>query len=213
MPGRHHPVGSHCELTGRHTADEARTAVALSIGVPLARDHAAAIEAIIGRLRARTDWIALAHPSPHLTLLVLLEAPPLDTVDEIIRKVARRTPVFPARARGYGVFADEHEQLVLYTPVVRSDALTRLHRSLFDAFDDIGAGVDGHYYPEAWLPHITLCNRDLTPEVLGELVASMATARAISWRLNLDRVARFGPDVETSTFSLSAPQAPRGNAP
>jgi 2'-5' RNA ligase len=181
--------------------------VALTIGVPLARDHAAAIEVIFRRLRARTDWTALAHPSPHLTLLVLLEAPPLDTVDDIIRKVAGRTLVFPARARGYGVFADEHEQLVLYTPVVRTGALTNLHRSLFQAFDDIGAYVDGHYHPDAWLPHITLCNRHLTPEILGELVAAMATARAISWRLNLDRVARFGPGVETSTFPLRALQA------
>jgi len=179
------------------------TAGTLTIGVPLATDHAAAIQAIIDRLRARTGLRGLPYPSPHLTLLVLLEAPSLETVDGIIASVALRTSAFSARARGYGVFVDEHDQFVLFTPVVRGDALTSLHRSLFEAFVARGARVDGHYRPETWLPHVTLCNRQLTPAVLGEFVTSMATARMITWRFNIDRVARLGPGLEESEFPLA----------
>lgn len=176
--------------------------MALTVGVPLASDHAAAIEDLFRRLRARTELRELPRPTPHLSLLVVLDAPPLDVVDDLLGDVARRTTAFSARARGYGVFADELDELVLYAPVVRSDALAQLHRNLFEAFTKSGARIDGHYHPDTWLPHVTLFHRHLTPERLGEIVASLATTRMITWRLTVDHLARFGPDFQTSTVSL-----------
>jgi 2'-5' RNA ligase len=187
--------------------------VAFTVGVQLTADHVGAIETIFERVRERPGCSDLAHPVPHLTLLVLLEAPSLDRIDHTLARIALRASAFFARARGFGVFADEHDQLALYTPVVRNRALNALHRSLFDAFTSVGARVDGHYQPDTWLPHVTLCNRHLTPDTLREIVTSMASARMITWRLRIDHLARFGRGAETRTFPLrSICASTRGSA-
>jgi 2'-5' RNA ligase len=162
-----------------------------------------ALEALFARVRARTGDADLSIPTPHVTLVVLLESPPLAGVDEIIERVAIETRPFPARARGFGVFADEDGQLVLYAPVVRSTALNDLHRSLFEAFTSAGVRVDGYYHPGAWLPHITLCNGRLTPELLGTVVTSLAGAHMLTWRLPVHCLARFGPGVAARAFPMS----------
>jgi 2'-5' RNA ligase len=177
-------------------------AVALTVGVPLAREHALATLTIPDPLRERLTVKGAPEWLPHLSLLVLVDPPGIERVDEILAGAAQRTRAFSARARGYGVFAEEPDGLVLYAPVVRSETLTQLHRELFDAFDAVGARVDGHYHPDAWLPHITLCTGTLTATVVGELVASMAAARAITWSLRVDRITRLGPGAETSVFGL-----------
>jgi 2'-5' RNA ligase len=184
--------------------------VAITVAVPLTADHTTAIDAIIGRLRARTGIEEIPPPTPHLTLLVLLEAPPLGAVDDTIATVAAGMDRFTARARGFGVFADEHDQLVLYTPVVRGDALAELHRSLYDEFVELGARIDGHYRPETWIPHVTICNQDLTPDHLGDLTRSLASEHMITWRLTVDHVARFGPGFDVVTFPLRATRSSGG---
>jgi 2'-5' RNA ligase len=178
--------------------------VAITVAVPLSADHTSAIHAIIGRLRVRTGIEEVSSPTPHLTLLVLLEAPSLREVDDTIATVAGASAPFTARARGFGAFADEDAQPVLYTPVVRGDALARLHRSLYDAFVELGARIDGHYGPDTWIPHVTICNQDLTPEHLGDLTRSLARDHMITWRLTVDHVARFGPGNDVVTFPLRA---------
>jgi 2'-5' RNA ligase len=178
--------------------------VGITVAVPLTADHTTAIDAIIDRLRARTGIEEIPHPTPHLTLLVLLEAPPLEAVDDAIARIAATSAPFTARARGFGVFADEHDQLALYIPVVRGDGLAELHLTLYDAFLELGARIDGHGRPDTWIPHITICNQDLTPGLLGDLMRSLASAHMITWRVKVDHVARYGPGADVATFPLRA---------
>jgi 2'-5' RNA ligase len=177
--------------------------VALTVCVPLVGDHARVASAIAGQVHTRLAPGGGVGP-PHLSLAVLLAAPEPELVDSVAMRVAQHTAAFSVRSRGCAVFADEHDQLTLYTPVVRTDALAALHRELFDEFVAAGCEVDGHYHPEGWIPHVTLCGRTLEPRVLGEVIASTAALRTISWRLRVETIARLGPGHEFTSFALAA---------
>ena len=73
-------------------------------------------------------------------------------------------------------------------PVVRSPDLSRFHQALWQAVDGIGQGTGDHYRPARWMPHITLAHFDLTPPLLGEIVAALAD-RDFEWEIPIDTVA------------------------
>ncbi|HET9442927.1 MAG TPA: 2'-5' RNA ligase family protein [Acidimicrobiales bacterium] len=178
------------------TATRRRSAVTL--GVPLDRDHvAAAAEA--------AAHAGLAPPStaacPHVTLLVLLELPPGPGVDDAVGRVAARTAPFAVRARNLGVFDDGAGGLVLHVPVVRSEPLARLHHDLYAALTAAGATVDGYHAPDSWFPHVTLGDR-LGPADLVAAVAALAARPAITWTLPVTELVRMDPSGETTVVPL-----------
>lgn len=175
---------------------------ALTVGVPVVGDHETAARLLRVRLCERRGLHEPPAARPHVSLLVLLDAPVPESVDAVLARVAARSKAFSVRARGYGVFVDQQSGIVLYTPVVRTEALSRLHAELFHALRSEGVRIDGHYHPDTWFPHVTLWPLSMTPLALGEAMECVASGPAISWTLPVDSIGRFGPEEHPPVFHL-----------
>jgi 2'-5' RNA ligase len=176
--------------------------MAVTVGVPLVSDHFAIARHLDERVHAALAAQTPHCTQPHLSLLVLLDDPEIERVDELLVRVARRVAPFPVRARGYGAFVDAG-RLVLYVPVVRTAALAALHDVAFHAAKRAGLHVDGHYSAESWIPHVTLCELPLRQSEVARLLATDDTLPPISWKLTVDRLARVGVD-DADAFVLGA---------
>ena len=107
-------------------------------------------------------------------------------VEEALANVARSVPRFSVRTTGLGMFTGETP--VLYVPVVKSPALTRLHRKIWEALDTAGSDISPLYSPEHWMPHITLGHGDLDASNIPAIMALMA-GRNFSWEIAIDNLA------------------------
>ena len=108
-----------------------------------------------------------ATPDPHLTYQ-LAGIEKLDTLKNVLDKLASTTPRFTAHSTGLGVFPGQ--QPVIYIPVLRSDRLNALHRHLLRAIAPLCSQTDKFSSPDLWLPHISLALHDTTPELLGPVL-------------------------------------------
>lgn len=105
---------------------------------------------------------------PHVTLLV---RPELATTSFKEALALLPLPI----TLGEPVTFDHGDRVVLARPVLRSDALLALYRSVHDA---AGAGEDAaHTAPGDWSPHVTLARR-LRRESLTAALALLAPAHA-----------------------------------
>jgi 2'-5' RNA ligase len=175
---------------------------AVTIGVPLDGDHAAAVDAIRRRLEVPSSPRPLV---PHLSLAVLLEVPPDADIDGVITEIASRTPPFSVRARGFGVFHDGDGGLVLHLPVVRTAALALLHDAVVDAFTAAGRQIEGHYTAASWFPHVTLWAHTLTPALLRRAIGRLATGPPLGWTLPVTRLVRLESTGVTAEALLEGP--------
>lgn len=180
-----------------------RAVTTTTVGVPLRPEHEEAV--ITARRRAGVPLPVDETWTPHVSFLVLLAAPPLEQLDDILAEVAARTSPFTVRARGIGVFTGQDpDELVLHVPVVRSPEMESLHGALLTRVEAAGASVDGHYLPEAWFPHITLCRQVLTADELLEGVDSLLDRAPVSWDLPIESVARFDETGIPARFSFAS---------
>lgn len=163
--------------------------VPVTVGIPLDDDHVAAVCGI----RRRLGTPRVSRPSsPHISLLVLLDAPDQHAIDEAVRSVAARTARFAVRARGFGVFDDGDGPPVLHVPVVRSTELARLQGDTYETMAALGAKIDGHYAPTSWLPHVTLWDRVPTVDKLAAAVVELAAGPPIAWSVPVSCLATMG---------------------
>jgi hypothetical protein len=93
---------------------------------------------------------------------------------------------FCVRTSGLALFTGASP--VLYIPVVRSTELTQLHAALWQAVEGVGAGVSHYYYPDHWMPHITLAQGDLDNVNLPEIIRRLS-GRNFTWEMVVNNVA------------------------
>ena len=107
-------------------------------------------------------------PFPHLTWLgcEMLDTPRLV---EALGDFAHGTAPVPVRSASLGLFMKPAP--VLHLAVVRSPALSALHRRLWDLVEAYAAEMHGLYRPELWVPHITLAQGDLSPDLIPRAMA------------------------------------------
>ncbi|MHB8575739.1 MAG: 2'-5' RNA ligase family protein [Dehalococcoidia bacterium] len=103
----------------------------------------------------------------------------------ILTRVCQAYQPFHVRTGGLGVFTGSRP--VLYVPVVRDPALVRMHADLWAALESEGIGVQEHYAPENWIPHITIGFGDLDADVIGHIVSHLST-RDFAWGCEIDNV-------------------------
>ncbi len=108
-----------------------------------------------------------ATPDPHLTFQ-LAGVRKLSALNQVLRDVARSTVPFPAFTMGLGLFPGPNP--VIYIPVLRSEALNRLHQRIIEATRPLCLRTDKFSGPDCWLPHISLALHDTTPELLGPVL-------------------------------------------
>ena len=129
--GSRHRSPSDAHAPSAHTTrpEGGVIAVSLTVGVPLARRTRARLHSR-SWIRCASAWVSRKRPNGSRT-----SACWYCSTHRGSKESTRSSPVPPNGrerslrvARGYGVFAEEHDGPVFYAPVVRSEALTHLHR-------------------------------------------------------------------------------------
>jgi 2'-5' RNA ligase len=159
--------------------------------------HRELIENIWGGLKAVFGFKQLAGATaPHFIYQSAEQYDPQAT-DTVLARIAAATPAFTITTGVVGVLRGP--RCVLYLPVLESDALDRLHATLWHDVAPLAAGVRQAYAAETWAPHITLAvspiNEAQMPRVLRFL-----EARDTRWALPVTNLC-FVPD----TASVAVP--------
>jgi 2'-5' RNA ligase len=124
-------------------------------------------------------------PYPHFSYHVAA-AYDLSRLDPILQALAGETALFRVRTAGLGVFPGT--QPVLYLPVVRTAALSRVHAAVWQAVTPVAGDSIGYYHPDRWMPHITIGFGDVAPDRLAPIIAHLA-ARPFDWEIKIDQFA------------------------
>lgn len=107
-------------------------------------------------------------------------------VEVLLERVAREYPPFKVYTAGLGLFL--RPKPVLYLPVVRSAAVSRVHRALWPALNTIATEPNEHYQPDYWLPHISLTHGDLRSEMLPGVVRLLGEFD-LRWEIEVNTLA------------------------
>jgi 2'-5' RNA ligase len=110
-------------------------------------------------------------PFPHITYHVA-EHYEVEQIGALLKRFASEHTRFTVRTAGLGIFTGANP--VVYIPVVRSPQLSRFHRLLWDELGDAGLGVNEHYQPEGWVPHVTLAIGDVDSVNLPHVIRHLA---------------------------------------
>lgn len=162
----------------------------------LVGEHRRAVEEIRSgleeRFGIRGDY---AGHLPHFSYQVAEEYD-VGRLKELLRGFAREVSPFEVRTSGLGVFTGERP--VLYVPIVRTPALSWLHRVLWRELSGTGQNISGYYRPEYWIPHITLAQGERFEELLPDVLCWLKD-REFGWKVpvnNLALIQRAGPEHE-----------------
>lgn len=110
-------------------------------------------------------------PYPHFSYHVAMRYDE-ERLDAVLRRVAAQTAPFTVPAEGLALFTGVDP--VLYVPVVRDAALSGFHAALWSELAAVSAEAQAYFRPEAWMPHITLAQGDLTGTNLPAIVSFLA---------------------------------------
>lgn len=148
--------------------------------------HSAKVTALWDRLESDFGLLAVRiSPVPHFSYQAARDFD-LDALKDVVSRVAEKARPLRIRTAGVGVFNGPNP--VVYTPIVRSPELTRLQLALWSAGAVATDRPSAEYHPAAWIPHITLAQADVTPEILPQLIASLNDAD-LAWDLAIDNLA------------------------
>lgn len=110
-------------------------------------------------------------PFPHITWLgcEMLDTPRLV---EILGDCCLRKAPIQTRSSSLGLFFKPSP--VLHLAVVRSPEVDAFHRRLWEMVEPCAAEMHALYRPDLWVPHITLAQGDLRPELVPEAMALLS---------------------------------------
>ena len=149
----------------------------------------ARVEALWDQME-REFGVARGYPGamPHFTIHLAAEYG-LDATRAIVGEVARTQRPFAVPTSGLGVFTGEMP--ILYIPVIRTRTLDDLHSRLYQELAPHCSGHFPYYSPESWMPHITIGQVNLAPQVLPALLEWLAH-QPLSWQLEAATLAIAG---------------------
>ena len=149
-------------------------------------EHYALVEDIWDEL-SRTFGVSGVYvtPFPHFSYEVA-EGYDVKTAENFLQELAARTRPFRIRTVGLGIFTLSAP--VLYMPLVRSPALSALHREIWDGITPTEPGAVTQYYePERWVPHLTLAHRDIDRDKLAEIVRYLS-GKNLHWEMTVNNL-------------------------
>jgi len=153
--------------------------------------------------RVKRMWRALADQtgddsairlgySPHITLTILADTAQVGELEELTFRAARDWEPLSVTLAGVGVFPGVPP--VIWAAPIATQQLLAIHASLYAAVASLP--VHPHYYPTAWVPHITLSKEGQAPAAMSiEAVTSVWEGPIIA-RLERIELVKFRP-VET----------------
>ncbi len=148
-------------------------------------EHSRQVEALWAELAAAVSIRgALRVPYPHVSHHVA-ESYDLELLESVVRDAARETAPFHIRTAGVGIFTSLRP--VVYLPVVRDPALTAFQAPFWHRLATVASGINRHYHPDRWMPHITIGERDVDREAAGAIVRLLAE-RDLAWEIPIDNL-------------------------
>lgn len=123
-------------------------------------------------------------PYPHLTWLTVNDGS-LHKLQETLNQAAGICCRFKISSNGLGIFTGPKP--VLYVPVLRTDSVNRFHGQLFEAVSQICQEIGPHYYPEVWMPHLSLALGDTSPELVAQAYTYLSQVN-FTWHMELDNL-------------------------
>ena len=139
---------------------------------------------------------------PHLTVH-LAGAYEMEATRMVVDAFSKRQAPFEAETSGLGVFTGELP--IVYIPVIRTHELDAAHAALYRAMAGHCSEDFPYYAPNRWMPHITIGQVNIRPEVLAPLLGWLSH-QPLAWTLRLATLAigendDFGVEL-SGTFPL-----------
>lgn len=149
-------------------------------------EHSTKVIAIWESLKAEFGLKGVSiSPAPHFSYQTARDFD-LEMLQRVVGDVAANARPLKIQTAGLGVFTGERP--TLYLPVVRTPELTKLQLALWSAGAMATSEPSPEYHPAKWIPHITLAQGDLTPEVLPSVVAHVGRSE-LTWQIEVDNLA------------------------
>lgn len=124
-------------------------------------------------------------PHPHFSYHVATHYD-LPMLEKTLTQISTQTTPFIVKTNGVALFIGAKP--VVYIPVVRSPALTHLHQLVWHVSDVFASGSHMYYQPSDWMPHITLAQSDLSPEMLPDVIKFL-NEQPLNWQFSVNHLA------------------------
>jgi 2'-5' RNA ligase len=120
---------------------------------------------------------------------------PVSDVERILKETTQRMAPFVVRTAGLGLFTGPVP--VLYLALVKTELLLKYHRSLWENVGSLATGLNHHYSPDLWMPHITIAYLDLNADNLACAVKNLIFT-PVDLEIHVDQLAllyQYGEDT------------------
>lgn len=146
------------------------------------------IQSIKERLHALGYAPSIDPCPPHLTLGAS-EKLDLAAFSAACAELSAVRAPLTLEASSFGVFAGEKGYTIFLAPAPCGD-LADLHRSFQTVFGPCATGIEAHYLPGSFVPHITL-GSGISAEDLGPALAACAQALKLPLRIEIGALAVY----------------------
>ncbi len=126
-----------------------------------------------------------ADPIPHLSYHVA-QGYPSEHLANRLKAIGRTACPLTIRTCGLSVLFGAHGQFVT-VPVVRDEALSKLHLQLWNEVHTMSDRPSDVYAPNLWFPHITLVQTE-PPRCPLPAVIEALSERSFRWEFTVDEV-------------------------
>lgn len=123
-------------------------------------------------------------PFPHFSYHLARQYD-LHQLEAAMQGIAQKQRPFQVNAWGLGIFTGKAP--VLYVPIVRCDSLNRLHQQVWQEVAELSADANPYYYPDNWIPHISLALEDTDRDSIAE-AARWLGDRIINWEITVSNL-------------------------
>ncbi len=152
----------------------------------LDEEHAAKVESVWAALKRELGIEGVyISPAPHFSYQTARDFD-LDMLQRVIADVAANARPLRIRTAGVGVFTGDRP--TLYVPIVRTPELTKLQLALWSSGAMATERPMSEYHPANWIPHITVAQGDVAPELLPEAL-KLLNEMDLSWDTEVDNLA------------------------
>ena len=112
----------------------------------------------------------------------------IDKLKVILENIALKTEPFTISTCGIGIFSVERP--IIYIPIVKTEELIDLHKSICKKTAKTADGISDLYSPENWMPHISIAFEGITKENIGEIITELSNKNYI-WNFELNNISFF----------------------
>lgn len=146
--------------------------------------HTDKVKAIWQHLETACGLMAInTTPFPHFSFHIA-ERYDLEELDQKITAVTASIQPFRIKTSGISIFTGRSP--VVFLSVVATQELLSIHRQLWESTTRTSERLSQYYSPGSWVPHITLANKDVTPDNLN-CVTSQLSGQPLAWEIEIDR--------------------------